>query len=83
MSVGVAHYFVDLTGLDGIAQHFFACGNPNSAGPFMSSQTAIEWRDEFLDPPYRSPDRIKVGYSDDPNVCTNLPWYHDNNVWHQ
>jgi hypothetical protein len=77
--LSVAIYLVDLTGMSA-DQKFYACGNPQLAGPFMSAATAIEWRNEFLQ--NQDIDRIIATWNTAPGVCSTSPWFHDNE-WHQ
>jgi hypothetical protein len=77
--LSVAIYLVDLTGMSADAK-FYACGNPQLAGPFMSAATSIEWRNEFLQT--QDTDRIIATWNTEPGVCSTSPWFHDND-WHQ
>jgi hypothetical protein len=77
--ISVAIYLVDLTGMSADPK-YYACGNPQLAGPFMSAATAIEWRNEFLQS--QDTDRIIATWNTESGVCSKSPWFHDNE-WHQ
>lgn len=74
-------YFIDITTgqpINGAPDpaDYEACGNPNLAGPFMSSDSTIDGRDQFC-PVGKCID----GWSDDPDTCTaNLIMY-QNGGW--
>jgi hypothetical protein len=75
--LAVAIFYVEIGGQT-IDPKFYACGNSSIAGPFMSSATAIEFRNEFA-----AGAEVEPHMSNEDGICSTNPWFHDNGNWHQ
>jgi hypothetical protein len=73
-------FFIDITGqpINGALDpaDYAACGDPTLAGPFLSSDSAIDWREQFC-PEGKCID----GWSDDPNTCSTSPIMYERGGW--
>jgi hypothetical protein len=78
--ISVVYYFIDVSGqevaLNVEPADYHACGEPNVAGPFLSSGSAIDWRDKFC-----PEGQCLTKPGDDPNTCTTSPIYSEDGSW--
>ncbi len=77
-SLSVVLYFVDADGvqIDGAYQ---ACGDTSTAGPFMSADSAVDWKNSFL-----PNGTVFSRQSTDDGVCQGPALIYDqDNGWHR
>ena len=71
-TLSVVIYYVDISGFT-VDPQYYACGNTAVAGPFASSGSAIDWRDQFI----HADGRVFSHLSSDPNVCNDQKLMYD------
>ena len=77
MPIKVTLFFVNIGGF-AVADSYYACGDANTAGPFMSGGSAIEWRDVFAPGA-----EVFSALNTDPGVCQPPALMRDTNGWHR